>query len=63
MYSNKLHGSWDQLMGVARELWGEIVGDEKLFANGLRQRMIGRVESYQDINHVDAAQQVDQLSH
>ena len=62
MYSNKLHGSWDQLTGVARELWGEIVGDEKLFANGLRQRMIGRLESYLDMSHDDAEQQIDKLA-
>ena len=61
MHSNKLHGFCDQLKGVGRELWGEIVGDEKLFSIGLRQRMIGRVESYQDMNHADAVQQVDQL--
>ena len=61
MHSNKLHGSWDQLIGVGRELWGEIIGDEKLFSSGLRQRMIGQVESYQDKNYADAVKQVDQL--
>ena len=61
MYSNKLRGSWDQVKGFSRELWGEMTGDNQAFSAGLRQRMIGRLESYRDMTHDDAEQQIDQL--
>ena len=62
MYRNKLRGSMDQVKGFSRELWGEITGDDKVFSAGLRQRMIGRLESYSDMAHDDAEQQIDKLS-
>ena len=62
MYRNKLRGSMDQVKGFSRELWGEITGDDKVFSAGLRQRMIGRLESYSDMTRDDAEQQVDTLS-
>jgi len=62
MYRNKLRGSMDQVKGFSRELWGEITGDDKVFSSGLRQRMIGRLESYSDMARDDAEQQIDKLS-
>ena len=61
MYSNKLRGSLDQVKGFSSELWGEMTGDDQAFSAGLRQRMIGRLESYCDMTHDDAEQQIDQL--
>ena len=46
---------------VCQELWGEVIGDDELFAAGQRQRMIGRLECYRGLNQAEAAQQVDQL--
>ena len=51
MYTNKLRGSWDQAKGFSRELWGEITGDYHVFSDGLRERMIGRLESRCDMPH------------
>jgi len=61
MHVNKLHGFWDQCRGFGRELWGEVIGDDELFAAGQRQRMIGRLECYRGLNQTEAEQQVDQL--
>jgi uncharacterized protein YjbJ (UPF0337 family) len=61
MYTNKLRGSLDQVKGYGRELWGEMTGDDHAFSSGLRQRMIGRLESYHDMTHDHAEQQIDQL--
>ena len=61
MYNNKLRGSLDRIKGFSRELWGEMTGDDQTFSAGLRQRMIGRLESYSDMIHDDAEQQIDQL--
>lgn len=62
MRSNKLHGYWDRCRGFGREFWGEIAGNEQLYEDGLRQRMIGRIESYQDLSRKDAEQQLDRLA-
>ena len=62
MYRNKLRSSMDQVRGFSRELWGEITGNDKVFSSGLRQRMIGRLESYSDMARDDAEQQIDKLS-
>ncbi len=61
MESNRIHGYWDRCSGFAREFWGEVTGNEKLFDEGLRQRMIGRLESMQDRSRQEAEQQIDQL--
>lgn len=61
MYSNKMRGSWDRVKGFSQELWGELTGNDQSFFSGLRQRMIGRMESYHDMTHDQAEQQVDQL--
>lgn len=61
MHSNTLHGYWNRCGGFGRELWGEVTGNEKLFNAGLHQRMIGRLESYQGMNQIDAEQQIEQF--
>ena len=61
MYSNKLRGSWDQAKGFSREFWGELTGDYQVFSDGLRERMIGRLESRCNMPHDAAEQQIDQL--
>jgi uncharacterized protein YjbJ (UPF0337 family) len=61
MFRNKLRGSWNRVKGFSRELWGEMTGDEYAFSAGQRQRMIGRLESYRDMTHDHAEQQIDQL--
>lgn len=61
MNSNTLHGTWDRLKGYGSELWGEVTGNDALFARGLRQRMIGRLESYQDLSQEEAEKRVESL--
>lgn len=61
MDRNTVHGCLDRCSGFVREFWGEITGNQELFEAGLRQRMIGRVECYNKMNHLDAQQQIDQL--
>lgn len=63
MLSNKLNGYRDRCWGFTREFWGEVTGKQWLFAEGLRQRMIGRLESYNDMSHQQAEEQIDQLKH
>jgi uncharacterized protein YjbJ (UPF0337 family) len=57
----RLHGYRDRFSGFARELWGEITGNGELFSDGLRRRMIGRLESFQGKNNHDAKQEIDQF--
>lgn len=61
MLTNKINGYKNRCWGFTREFWGEVTGQVGLFDDGLRQRMIGRVESFHDMNHPEAEQQIDQL--
>jgi uncharacterized protein YjbJ (UPF0337 family) len=57
----RLQGYRDRFSGFIRELLGEISGNEELFSDGLRRRMIGRLESFHGKDGHDAEQEVDQL--
>jgi uncharacterized protein YjbJ (UPF0337 family) len=60
MLNNKLRGSWDQMSGISRELWGELTGNGEKYKAGHRQREIGKLEVRCDMSHDKAEQQVDQ---
>lgn len=59
MLSNRLRGSWDRVLGFNRELLGELIGNERQFSAGLRQRLIGRLEAAGDLDRDEAERQVD----
>lgn len=61
MDRNRVLGAWDQAVGIGRELWGEISGNGKVYEDGLRQRMIGRVESSFVLDQEQAEKKVDAL--
>ena len=62
MFSYRLQGTWDQLQGFNRELWGELTGNARDFNAGRRQRLIGRLEAGYGMNRDEAEQKVDQLT-
>lgn len=62
MFSNRLQGTWDQVKGFNRELWGELTGNAREFSAGRRLLLIGRLEAGCGMNRDEAEQQVDQLT-
>ena len=63
MLNNKMRGTWDQMIGVSREFWGEITGDERQFSAGLRLRKIGKLEAERDMSQAEAEKQIDKQKH
>jgi len=62
MLSNRLQGTWDQVKGFNRELWGELTGNAREFNAGRRQLLIGRLEARYGMSRDEAEQKVDQLT-
>lgn len=60
MKDNELRGKWDRAVGFARELWGEVSGEERLFRDGFRQRLIGRLEDNYDLERGEAVHRLDE---
>lgn len=60
MNRQKLMGRLDRTKGFARELWGELSGDELHFYAGQRDRMIGRLEEKYNMSRNEAEIQVEE---
>ncbi|MCK4536369.1 MAG: CsbD family protein [Desulfuromonadales bacterium] len=58
MNSTELRGTWDQVKGFSKELWGELVGNEHAFYAGFRQRLIGKLEARYGLSRDEAEHQV-----
>lgn len=61
MERNRLLGALDQAAGISRELWGEISGNGQVFEAGLRQRVVGQVESFFNLEQHAAEEKIDEL--
>jgi uncharacterized protein YjbJ (UPF0337 family) len=62
MDSNELHGKWDQVKGIARELWGELTGNDLDYIAGERSRLVGKLEEKYGMSREEAEKQVDAIS-
>lgn len=56
---HQMEGRWDQVKGIARELWGELSGDERQFNAGQIERLIGRMQEKYDLSREEAKKRVD----
>ncbi len=58
MKDQVFQGKWDRAKGFARELWGELTGDDLEFIAGQRERLIGQLEEKYGLSREEAEQQV-----
>ena len=58
MGSNELRGRWDQVKGLSRGIWGELIGNEQAYSAGQRQRLIGKLETRYGLSRDEAEHQV-----
>lgn len=56
---HQVEGRWEQVKGIARELWGELSGDEQQFNAGQIERLIGRMQEKYDLSREEAKRRVD----
>ena len=61
MLYDKVHGLWDRVAGFGRELLGEMTGNNNRFRAGLRQRVLGRLETERDISRAEAEQELERI--
>ncbi|MDT8444682.1 MAG: CsbD family protein [Desulfuromonadales bacterium] len=56
---HQVEGRWEQVKGIARELWGELSGDEQQFNAGQIERLVGRMQEKYDLSRDEAKRRVD----
>ncbi len=61
MTNSQWQGRWDQLKGLAMELWGELTGDDLEFIGGQRERLIGKLEEKYGMDRAEAERQADEF--
>jgi uncharacterized protein YjbJ (UPF0337 family) len=59
MNHDTIEGNWKQLVGKAREKWGELTDDELQRAKGNREQMIGLVQERYGRTKDEATREVD----
>lgn len=60
MNNKELRGTWDQVKGFGREIWGELSGNEQSFFAGQKQRLIGKLEARFGLSREQAKHRVDE---
>lgn len=56
---DQIKGQWKQIKGKARYKWGKLTDDDLDRAEGLRERLIGRLQERYGKQREQAAQEVD----
>jgi uncharacterized protein YjbJ (UPF0337 family) len=58
MNRDRLLGSWHQLRGTAKELWGALIGDPYAVATGARDRLLGEIQEQRGLAQEEADRQL-----
>jgi uncharacterized protein YjbJ (UPF0337 family) len=56
---DQIEGNWKQVMGAAREKWGDLTDDDLDQIAGKRDQFIGRIQTRFGTTREDAERQVD----
>lgn len=57
---NRIEGNWKQMVGRAREKWGELTDDELEQVNGNRERLAGLLQERYGIAQDEANRRIDE---
>ena len=60
MNLDQIKGQWTQLMGKAREEWGELTEDDVQEARGEREQLIGKIQERYGKTREEAEREFDQ---
>ncbi|MDQ2987355.1 MAG: CsbD family protein [Armatimonadota bacterium] len=56
---NRIEGNWQQMVGRAREKWGELTDDELIQVQGNRERLSGLIQERYGIAQDEAERRID----
>ncbi|MFW2541386.1 CsbD family protein [Primorskyibacter sp. 2E107] len=59
MNIDQVKGNWSQLVGKAREQWGELTEDEVMEARGEREQLVGKIQAKYGKTREEAEQEFD----
>ena len=57
---NRIEGNWHQMMGSAREKWGDLTDDELTQVDGNRERLAGLLQERYGIAQDEANRRIDE---
>jgi len=57
---NRIEGNWRQMMGAAREKWGDLTDDELTQVDGNRERLAGLLQERYGIAQDEASRRIDE---
>lgn len=57
---DRIEGSWKEVMGKARQRWGELNEDDWSVIGGKREELIGRIQQRYGKNREEAEKEVDE---
>jgi uncharacterized protein YjbJ (UPF0337 family) len=58
MNSERIKGNWNQTKGSIKERWGRLTDDELMQIDGMRDRLVGRIQETYGIAKEQAEQEV-----
>ncbi|WGW05429.1 CsbD family protein [Tropicibacter oceani] len=59
MNMDQVKGKWTQLVGKAREEWGELTDDEVMEARGERDQLVGKIQEKYGKTREEAEREFD----
>ncbi len=59
---DRVEGNWKQLVGQARQRWGELTDDDFTRIDGKREELIGRIQERYGKSRDAAEREVDEWS-
>ncbi|MBV8089354.1 MAG: CsbD family protein [Alphaproteobacteria bacterium] len=61
MNTDQMKGNWKQLIGKAKEKWGQLTDDDWRIVEGQRDQLVGRIQERYGIAREEAQRQVDEF--
>lgn len=57
---DRIQGNWKEMMGKARQRWGELTEDDWSVIGGKREELVGRIQQRYGKNREEAEKEVDE---
>jgi uncharacterized protein YjbJ (UPF0337 family) len=61
MNTDQMKGNWNQLVGKAKEKWGQLTDDDWKVVEGKRDQLVGKIQERYGITCEEAERQLGEL--